>query len=587
MRVILVDVDAVTVTRPERDLLRDVSLTISTGDRLGIVGINGTGKSTLLRIIAGTDDPESGTVRRGKECSISMLDQESTLPPGTVRDAVGGGWEVEAILDRLGMAAKFEAQTTELSGGEFRRVALARTLVADADLLILDEPTNHLDMGAIHWLEERLAQHRGAMVLVSHDRHMLDRVLTRVLELDRGASYLHAGGYDGFLEGRATREAQDATNEQVRRSLARKELAWLRRGAPARTSKNKAHVARAKAVVDHKAQAAARDGDLNLHVDVPRLGDKVIDLHGVGHRFDDRWLFRGLDLLVGPKERLGIVGLNGSGKSTLLDVMSKRIEPLEGRVEQGSTVRLAYHGQTGASLDPNQRVREAITGGRREADWRDVKLMETFWFDEDVQWAPIGLLSGGERRRLQLVLVLAQHPNVLLLDEPTNDLDLDTLRALEDFLDNWPGTLIVVSHDRAFLERTVEDVLVLDGQGAAARFPGGYAAWEQQQHLRSSRRRADSASVIGRTSTKKSATRERTKHGPGRSVSTIRHELKAAEKLVAKLERNEARLTEELLAASTDHDKLRDLGDELSRVEADRSHAEEKWLLLAEELETR
>lgn len=587
MRVILVDVDAVTVTRPERDLLRDVSLTISTGDRLGIVGINGTGKSTLLRLIAGTDQPESGTVRRGRDCSISMLDQESTLPAGTVRDAVGGGWEVEAILDRLGMSAKLDSPTGDLSGGEFRRVALARTLVADADLLILDEPTNHLDMGAIRWLEERLAQYRGAIVLVSHDRHMLDSVLTRVLELDRGASYLHAGGYDGFLEGRARREEQEATNEQVRRSLARKELAWLRRGAPARTSKNKAHVARAKAVVEHKAQAVARTGDLNLHIDVPRLGDKVVDLHGVGHRFDDRWLFRGLDLLVGPKERLGIVGLNGSGKSTLLDVLSQRIEPMEGHVEHGSTVRLAYHGQTGASLDPKQRVREAITGGRREADWRDVKLMETFWFDEDVQWAPIGLLSGGERRRLQLVLVLAEHPNVLLLDEPTNDLDLDTLRALEDFLDDWPGTLIVVSHDRAFLERTVEDVLVLDGQGAAARFPGGYAAWEQQQHLRSSRRRADSASVPVKSSTKKQGARERKKHDSGRSVSTIRHELKAAEKLVARLEREEAKLTEALLAASADHDKLRELGDDLSRVEADRSHAEEKWLALAEELESR
>ncbi|MFV2038880.1 MAG: ABC-F family ATP-binding cassette domain-containing protein [Acidimicrobiales bacterium] len=585
--VILVDVDAVTVTRPERDLLRDVSITVSTGDRVGVVGINGTGKSTLLRVIAGTDEPDAGRVRRGKDCSVAILDQEATLPSGTVREAVGGGWEVEAILDRLGMSEKLDSQTSDLSGGESRRVALARTLVRDADLLILDEPTNHLDMGAIHWLEERLAQHRGAVVLVSHDRHMLDRVATRVLELDRGAAYLHTGGYDGFLEGRAAREAQATSDEQVRRSLARKELAWLRRGAPARTSKNKAHLARAEALVGHKAQAAAREGVLDLHVDVPRLGDKVVNLHGVGHRYDRRWLFRGLELLLGPRERLGIVGLNGSGKSTLLDVLSGRVEPLEGRVDQGPTVRLGYYGQTGMELDPTQRVREAISGGKHEADWRDVKLMESFWFDEDVQWAPIGLLSGGERRRLQLVLVLAQQPNVLLLDEPTNDLDLDTLRALEDFLEGWPGTLIVVSHDRAFLERSVEDVLVLDGQGLASRFPGGYAAWEEQQHLRSSRRRAASASATDQSGVGPTGGRKRTRQDPGRSVSTVRHQLKTAEKSVGRLEQREAQLTEALLAASTNHDRLRELGDELSTVQAARSEAEETWLMLAEELEQR
>ncbi len=583
---ILIDVDAVTVTRPERDLLRDVSITVSTGDRIGIVGINGTGKSTLLRIIAGIDQPEAGSVRRGGGISVAILDQEASLPEGTVRDAVDGGWEVEAILDRLGMAAKLDIPIQDLSGGEARRVALARTLAADADLLILDEPTNHLDIGAIHWLEERLAAHRGAMIIVSHDRHLLDRVLTRVMELDRGRAHLHAGGYDGFLEGRALREEREATDGQVRRSLAKKELAWLRRGAPARTSKNKAHLARAHAVVDHRGAAAARTTELDLHVDVPRLGDKVIDLHKVGHHFDERWLFRNLSLMLGPKERLGIVGLNGSGKSTLLDVMSRRIEPIEGSVEYGTTVQLAFHDQTGLHLDPDQRVREAITGGKREADWQDKRLMESFWFDEDVQWAPIRLLSGGEKRRLQLVLVLAKRPNVLFLDEPTNDLDLDTLRALEDFLEDWPGALVVVSHDRAFLERTVDDVLVLDGRGNAARFPGGYAAWEDQQRVRSSHRHAALASERTKV-TKTAADGSRVKQASRRSASTIRHESKQAERAIERLETRIERLNGDLVDAGADHERLRTLGDDLSAAQAELSDAEDRWLTLSEELEAR
>ena len=567
--VILIDVDAVTVTRPERDLLRDVSLTISAGDRIGVVGINGTGKSTLLRILAGTLEPEAGTVRRGRDSSVAVLDQDVVLPSGTVREAVGGGWEADAILDRVGLGSKLDAQTTQLSGGEARRVALAETLLADAELLILDEPTNHLDIGAIHWLEERLATHKGGLVVVSHDRHLLDRVVTRVIELDRGRAHLHSGGYGGYLEGRAEREAREAVAEQKRKSLAKSELAWLRRGAPARTSKNKAHVERATALVEHRSQAAARDGDLDLHVDVPRLGDKVIDLHRVGHRHDERWLFRNLELLLGRRERLGIVGLNGSGKSTLLDVIAGRITPEEGSVDVGPTVRLGYHDQRGHELDMKQRVREAITGGKDKPDWRDAKLMEQFWFDEDAQWALIGLLSGGERRRLQLVLTLAARPNVLLLDEPTNDLDLDTLRALEDFLDAWPGALVVVSHDRAFLERTVDDVLVLDGQGRAARHPGGYGAWEAEQKVRSSARRADSASAGASTSAAgapASPSQPRAKPVSGRSVSTIRHELKAVDNAIGRLERRRGELNGSMVDAAADHHRLRELGAELGTV---------------------
>ncbi|MGI9624269.1 MAG: ABC-F family ATP-binding cassette domain-containing protein [Acidimicrobiales bacterium] len=587
--VILVDVDDVTVTRPDRDLLRDVSLTVRTGDAIGVVGINGTGKSTLLRIIGGAIEPDSGVVRYGSEVSVAILDQEAPLPVGSVRQAVGEGWQSEAVLDRLGMTSKLDSPTGALSGGEARRVALAKVLVADSDLLILDEPTNHMDIGAIHWLEEWLSSYRGGLILISHDRHLLDRVTTRIVEMDRGVAHVHDGGYDSFLAGRADREANEARAETVRRSLARRELAWLRRGAPARTSKNKAHLERAVAAQETREISTARSEDLDLHVDVPRLGDKVIDLVGVGHRHgDERWLFKGLDLLLGRRERLGIVGLNGTGKTTLLDVMSGRVEPLEGRVEVGPTVRLGYHDQVGSNLSPDQRVWEAVTGVKRELDWQDKRLMERFWFDSDAQWAPIRLLSGGERRRLQLVLVLAERPNVLFLDEPTNDLDLDTLRALEDFLDEWPGTLVAVSHDRAFLERAVDDVLVLDGLGSAGRFPGGYAAWENQQRVRGTHRRAASADSVGLDrSGGKSSPKGRARTASGRSVSTIRHELKAADNEIDRLSARIAALETGIAESGADHERMRELGGDLNAAQQSLDATETRWLDLSQELEDR
>lgn len=580
---ILVDIDDLTVTRPERDLLRNVSFTISAGDRMGIVGINGTGKSTLLRIISGEDEPDKGVVRRGKDHTVSVLQQDPQLPPGTVKEAIGPGWEVEAVVDKLGMGNHLESDTSTLSGGEAKRVALAMTLVSNADLLIMDEPTNHLDIGAIRWLEDRLAQHKGGLVLVTHDRHLLDRVANRVVELDRGQAYTHQGGYAAYLQGRADREAREAVTEHKRRQLAKKELAWLRRGAPARTSKSKARIATATALVEHKADAPARKDDLDLHVDVPRLGDKVVELHGIGHTHDGRELFSGLDLMIDRRERLGIVGLNGTGKSTLLDIISGRRQATEGEVVLGTTVHLGYHDQMGVELDPKQRVREAITGGKPKPDWQDVKLMESFWFDEDAQWAPIGLLSGGERRRLQLVLTLTKKPNVLLMDEPTNDLDLDTLRALEEFLDGWPGALLVVSHDRAFLERTVDDVLVLDGKGTAARYPGGYAAWEDTIGARAKPKDAKTGSKSKSSKPGQSVT----KKSGGRSASTIRHELKAADKALAKLTKRRDALTVDLEAAGTDGKKIQAIGAELAEVQTELDRVEESWLSLSEELEDR
>ncbi len=602
---ILLDVDAVSASRPGRPLFADVSFTISDSDRLGVVGLNGCGKSTLLGIIAGTGEPESGLVRRGKGVRIDVLAQDPQLPAGTVRQAVIAGfeeaeWEATAVADRLGLGPLMDQDVSSLSGGQAKRVALARALVTETDLLILDEPTNHLDIDAIAWLEDRLAAHRGGLVLVTHDRHFLDRITTRVLELDRGKGYTHEGGYGAYLEGRAQREEHAAKAEQTRKNLARTELAWLRRGAPARTSKPKARIESATAIVTGRAEAAARSGELPLHTGVPRLGDRVIELHQVSHGYGSgEDLFNKVELLLDNRERLGIVGPNGTGKSTLLDIISGRLKPRTGSVDVGSTVRIGYYDQKGRELDPKQRVRDAVTGGHGEADWSDTALMEAFWFDGDAQWAPIGLLSGGERRRLQLLLTLAERPNVLLLDEPTNDLDLDTLRQLEDFLEEWPGALVVVSHDRAFLERTVADVIVLDGAGTASRRPGGYAAYEDERRAaRGSGRRlsatgasnpatgasdgADSAESAGESSgAGVSATK------PQRSASTVRHQLTKAEKALAAAQKRAAVLNDQLVAAaeSGDHVALASLGTELESAEQFVASKEEAWLELAGEAE--
>ena len=594
---IAVDLERVAARRPDRPLFENLSLTVRTGDRLGVVGRNGTGKSTLLRVLAGVDAPEEGTVRRGRNVRVGFLSQRPHLPPGDVQSAVGPHWEAAAILERLGMGGLGEADVVTLSGGQAKRVALARVLVDEVDLLVLDEPTNHLDLDAIAWLEDRLAQFRGALVVVSHDRHVLDRVTTRILELDRGGSHVHDGGYASYLAAAAERSGREATAESVRRNLARAELAWLRRGAPARTRKPKARVAAATAIVEGRGPALDRSGDLDLAGGgrggaTPRLGDKVIRLQGVGHRFaDEPPLFEDVELDLGPGERLGVVGANGSGKSTLLDVMAGRLAPSTGLVETGPTVRLGYYDQTGRELDPAQRVRDAVAGPRGQPNWEQVRLMERFWFDSDAQWAPVRTLSGGEQRRLQLLMVLAGLPNVLLLDEPTNDLDLDTLRALEDHLDVWPGTVVVVSHDRAFLERTVEDVLVLEGRGRPGLAPGGYPGYAASRSS-SSPRRGIPPTVARSSSSSEPAERpatfaRRPSSGPDRpkvrSLTTLRRLVALAEREMAEAGVDRDRLVA-ALAAATDHATLTDAAHALADTEVRLASAEERWLALVEEM---
>ena len=594
---ILVDAERLGARRPDRALFENLALTVRTGDRIGIVGINGVGKSTLLRVLAGEDAPEEGTVRRGRGTTVALLAQEPVLPPGTVAAAVGAGWQATSLLERVGMGAFADVDIATLSGGQAKRVALARVLAHPPDLLLLDEPTNHLDIDAIAWLEGWLASFRGGLVMVTHDRHLLDRVTTRMIELDRGGAYVHEGGYASFLEARSEREAQAAVAETVRRNLARDELRWLRRGAPARSRKPKARIDAATAIIEKAPAPSARPGALDLAsagpasarspLPTPRLGDKVIELHDVGQRFGaGPWLWEHLDLALDPRGRLGILGANGTGKTTLLDLLAGRLEPTAGRVERGPTVVVGYSDQLGRELDPAQRVRDAVAGPTRQPTWEDAALMERFWFDADAQWAPIGTLSGGERRRLQLLLVLAGRPNVLLLDEPTNDLDLDTLRALEDYVDTWTGSLVVVSHDRAFLERTVEDVVAIDWPTGAGLVPGGYPAWEARRRAARTGRQATAAGPSrsappppsGREPPPASVrTRSRTPSTLRRLLGVAERELEAA---TAARDERAARLGE----AGADHRALAEAAHDLAAAEERLVAAEHRWLELAEEL---
>jgi ATP-binding cassette subfamily F protein uup len=583
---VLVDLEQVAVRRVGRVLFEGLSLTVSDGDRVGVVGINGTGKSTLLRIVAGADVPEGGHVRRGRGSRVGLLDQVPEFEPGTVRTAVGEGWEAEAALSRLGMGAELTTDLAALSGGQRKRVALARVLAHPADLLVLDEPTNHLDLAAVAWLEQQLLSFRGGLVLVTHDRHLLDRLTTRMLELDRGRAYVHEGGYESYLAAKAEREDQAASAESTRRNLARRELAWLRRGAKARSRKPLARINAAVRLIEGGPIAAVASAEIEVGHDLPRLGDKVIDCRGVGFCYGDGpMVISGVDLDVGRRERLGIVGANGTGKSTLVDLMAGRLEPTQGTVEVGPTVVVGYYDQLGATLDLDARVRDLVAGPRgTPGSVANINLMKRFLFGGDLPFARAGELSGGERRRLQLLLVIADRPNVLFLDEPTNDLDLDTLRVLEDFLEDWPGALIVVSHDRTFLDRTVDRLVALEGDGTVSEVPGGVAGWVARAG-RGSGPIAAAAPVPARAApATKRLTQKSRPAGTGGDEVPVGRLMRDAEKNMARLQRQRERV-EEALTVSVDHQDMTRLGSELAGVQSALDEAEETWLALALEAE--
>ena len=566
---ILIDLQKVTLQGTDRALLSNLDLTISSGDRIGVVGINGAGKSTLLRILAGHLEPDSGNVRRGRGVQVGFLEQIPLLPKGTVREALGTGWQVDAALDRLGMLRAADVDTGHLSGGQLKRVALARLFAESNDVLVLDEPTNHLDLGAIQWLEQQIVNFAGAVILVSHDRFLLDQVTTRMVEIDRGKTFLHAGGYARLLEAQAEREEQAASAEQTRRNLARTELAWLRRGVKARSTKPQARIDAAQRLLSSRPEAAARIGSLEFNLDTPRLGTMVIKTHNVTFSYPQgRQILRDVNLELGPGDRVGIVGPNGAGKSTFVNLLARLAQPTTGTIKHGPTVVTSYFEQGGGTFNLDSTVQELVAGPRGvPGSPADVALMKRFWFTGALPSTKAKDLSGGERRRLQLLLALSLRPNVLFLDEPTNDLDLETIRLIEEFLSQWPGTLIVVSHDRTFLSRTTDRLLEVHDEGQITDIPGGIDAWI--------------ARAAGVLSSPLPGAVDGAVTAPVAPTAPRGRQLRDAEKEMSRLDRRRNTLTAKLLNTD-DHVEQSRLGAELDDVRSALRAAEDTWLTLAE-----
>jgi len=458
----LLSLEAVTKNYPEIAVLDAVSLGISAGEHIGVIGRNGSGKSTLLAIIAGAEDQDTGSVVRSKGLRVAALDQDPVFDDDeTVGELLGDERRTIALGDRLGLTDP-TVRCASLSGGQKKRLALALSLAAECDLLILDEPTNHLDVDAIDWLEDHLVSRKEALLLVTHDRYLLDSVANKIVEVHDHKLHAHQGTYEDYLEAAATRDAQEAATEHRKQQRIRTELRWLRRSPKARTSKSRYRVKKATELMAEQRSLARQD----LTIDLPsrRIGSKVVNLHNVGKRYDDNWVLRHVDHKLHPDARIGIVGPNGAGKTTLLRLIAERIEPDEGKVTTGSTIHHGWYGQDLRPIPPTMRVhavvREHLDEVRLESGIKvsGSQMLERFQFTRDQQQSEIGDLSGGERRRLELLLSLMEAPNLLLMDEPTNDLDIDTLNVLEEYLDAWVGALVVASHDRYFLDRVCSDM---------------------------------------------------------------------------------------------------------------------------------
>ncbi|HVE99096.1 MAG TPA: ABC-F family ATP-binding cassette domain-containing protein [Mycobacteriales bacterium] len=574
----LVNAEDVSVTFGTTTVLAEVSLGVAEGDRIGVVGRNGGGKTTLTRVLAKVAEPDAGRVTHTGGLSVGWLSQHVDVDPtATVRSLVVGDraeheWlgdaHARAVLDGLALPA-LEAPVGPMSGGERRRVALARVLVERHDLLVLDEPTNHLDVEAIAWLAAHLAVRREALLVVTHDRWFLDEVCTATWEVADGRVHRYDGGYSAFVLARAERERVAAATESRRQNLMRKELAWLRRGPPARTSKPRFRIDAANALIAD--EPPARNSAELVRLGTARLGKSVYDVEDVTVRLGDRTLVDRLTWHLGPGDRVGIVGANGSGKTTLLRLLAGEVRPSAGQVKRGLTVRAAYLDQEVGDLPRERRVLEAVEDIAKSVDLGGGRslsasqLLERFLFDGARQWTPVGELSGGERRRLQLLRLFLLEPNVLLLDEPTNDLDIETLTAVEDLLDGWPGTLVVVSHDRYFLERTCDVVYALLGDGALRHLPGGV-----DEYL--DRRRALSAAA--RPSTPKPA---------GGDTRAAKKELVRLERALGRLEERERGLLAEMAEQASDYVAVQALDDQLRAVRAERSAAEDAWLDLSDD----
>ncbi|PAP76325.1 ABC-F family ATP-binding cassette domain-containing protein [Rubrivirga marina] len=637
----LLSFDRVRKDYGTKPLLDDVSFVVEADEKVGVIGANGAGKSTLLRLATGAEPPDAGRVIVTPGARIGVLEQRPDLAPGaTVLDAVVagdgpaaqavrdyehalarldrqpddadavaavtrlsarldavGGWDLEAqaraTLDRLGLEDP-DAVVDTLSGGQKKRVALARAIVERPDLLVLDEPTNHLDTETIEWLEGLLRSWTGALLLVTHDRYFLDRVTNRMLEVGGGDVARYVGSYSDYLEQKEAQAEVEAAEEAKRQNLATRELAWLRRGAKARTSKSKARIDRAHALLDAKPEAGP--GDIEIDSVATRLGKKVIQLKGVAKGWDGEPLFSGLTYEVARDDRLGLIGPNGSGKTTLLEILAGRLAPDAGTVEVGPTVSVGYYDQESRALAAaqseggDQRMIdyvEEIADNVRLSDGAVItaaQMLERFLFPRSQHYTPVGLLSGGERRRLYLLRVLLGAPNVLLLDEPTNDLDIPTLQALEDYLDTFAGAVVTVSHDRYFLDRTVGHLLRLDGDGGVREIPGDYSAWAEIQTREAVAREAKAAARTPAPAPASAPPREESTPGPAKKKLSYneKRELAMLEERIAAAEARQPELEAELAEHATEADTVVALSKELAELGRQLEADVDRWAELAE-----
>ncbi|MFC5713131.1 ABC-F family ATP-binding cassette domain-containing protein [Thalassorhabdus alkalitolerans] len=622
-------------TYGEKVLFNDISFSIKENERIGLLGVNGTGKSTLLKVIAGIESAERGEMLHANSLQIEYLPQQPELDPElTVLEQIYYGdsvmmkvmreyekalqklehnpekqsaqelvmsmqqkmdeadaWDAntaaKTVLTKLGIS-DFDKKVKFLSGGQKKRVAIAKALIQPADLLILDEPTNHLDNMSIEWLEGYLAAYKGSLIVVTHDRYFLNRVTNQIFELENGSLYTYEGNYETYLEKKAEREAATQKSEEKRQNLLRRELAWLQRGAKARTTKQKARKQRVEGLKEQKGPEAIKDVDFSIGS--IRLGKQVIEAQDITFSYaaDQKPLVKDFSYLVVPGERLGIIGPNGAGKSTLLNILADRTQPQAGKVDFGQTVKIGYYIQEYEEMDENLRLIEYIREVAEVVHTVDgqvitaEQMLERFLFSREMQWTYIRRLSGGERRRLYLLSVLMEEPNVLFLDEPTNDLDTQTLSILEDYLDQFPGVVITVSHDRYFLDRVVDRLLVCKGgSGEIERFQGSYSAYINNQKKEASLQKetkagAGHAPKQARQSRKKLSYKEQ-------------QEWNQIEDKIMELEMKKEELEAEIGEAGSDFDKIQESMKKQAEVEAELEKTIERWTelsLMIEEIES-
>ncbi len=613
----------------ERVLFQNVTFGIDEGDKIGLIGVNGSGKSTFLKTIAAIEPADSGRIIKANGIRVEYLpqnpdfdvdatvleqvfkgnspamrlimDYEQVLAkarrqPGntewqqllvslTQKMDASDAWQLEsdakAVLTRLGIS-DFTAYVSTLSGGQRKRVALAGALINPADLLILDEPTNHIDNDTVAWLEQYLYKQKGALLMITHDRYFLDRVATRVIELDKGKLYTYAGNYSRFLELKTEREELQEASERKRQNLLRNELAWIKRGARARTTKQKARIERFEQLSAVKPETS--DGSLELTAGASRLGRKVIELSRICQSFAADTLIRDFSYIILRDDRVGIVGPNGSGKSTLLNIIAGRLVPDAGQVEVGQTVKIGYFSQESSDMDEQQRVidyikEEAhIISGADGSTVSAAQMLERFLFPPMLQWMPIAKLSGGEKRRLFLLKVLMGAPNVLLLDEPTNDLDIQTLTILEDYLDDFPGAVITVSHDRYFLDRVVGKIFAFEGGGTIRQYVGGYSDYQEKFRLSA----ADPGEKVKTAGVAKPAVTEKAKERPLKFTFKEQREYEQIDDIISGVEQELRDVAASINAAGSNFELLQELAGAQENLEKRLGELLERWTYLNE-----